>query len=57
MKKPDLTMSKPVLLCILDGWGYREDEADNAIARANTPNWDQMTATCLWDYWEPRAWM
>ncbi|WP_148301728.1 2,3-bisphosphoglycerate-independent phosphoglycerate mutase [Sneathiella glossodoripedis] len=39
-------MSKPVLLCILDGWGYREDEADNAIARANTPNWDQMTATC-----------
>ena len=30
---------RPVVLCILDGWGYREDPADNAIALAHTPNW------------------
>jgi len=33
-------MKKPVALIILDGWGYREDSADNAIAGANTPNFD-----------------
>lgn len=26
---------------ILDGWGYREDSEDNAIAAANTPHWDE----------------
>ncbi len=31
---------RPVLLLILDGWGYREDAENNAIAQANTPNWD-----------------
>ncbi len=35
---------RPVLLCILDGWGEGEDGADNAIMRGNTPNWDQMVA-------------
>lgn len=34
------------MLCILDGWGYREDEADNAIARARTPVYDRLTAEC-----------
>ncbi|SDE81389.1 2,3-bisphosphoglycerate-independent phosphoglycerate mutase [Rhodospira trueperi] len=33
---------RPVVLCILDGWGHREDTADNAIALANTPNWDRL---------------
>ena len=28
----------PVVLVILDGWGYREDTRANAIAAANTPN-------------------
>lgn len=28
----------PVVLVILDGWGYREDARANAIAAANTPN-------------------
>ncbi|GLQ07876.1 2,3-bisphosphoglycerate-independent phosphoglycerate mutase [Sneathiella chinensis] len=36
---------RPVLLCILDGWGHRTDAADNAILRGNTPNWDRMVAT------------
>lgn len=30
----------PVLLIILDGFGYREDTDFNAIAAANKPNWD-----------------
>ncbi len=33
---------RPVVLCILDGWGLRSDPADNAIALAPTPNWDRM---------------
>lgn len=32
----------PVVLCILDGWGYRPEKADNAIALASTPNWDRL---------------
>ncbi|MBI3446957.1 MAG: 2,3-bisphosphoglycerate-independent phosphoglycerate mutase [Magnetospirillum sp.] len=35
---------RPVVLCILDGWGWREDRADNAIALADTPNWDRFLA-------------
>lgn len=35
-------LPRPVLLCILDGWGHREDSKDNAIALANTPNWDRF---------------
>jgi 2,3-bisphosphoglycerate-independent phosphoglycerate mutase len=37
-------MSKAVVLCILDGWGYRENGSDNAIARAKTPHWDDLMA-------------
>lgn len=33
---------KPVALIILDGWGYREQTAANAIAAAHTPNWDKL---------------
>jgi 2,3-bisphosphoglycerate-independent phosphoglycerate mutase len=36
----------PVLLLILDGWGWREDPADNAIAAAVTPHWDALLADC-----------
>jgi 2,3-bisphosphoglycerate-independent phosphoglycerate mutase len=32
----------PVLLVILDGWGYREESGDNAIANADTPVWDRL---------------
>jgi 2,3-bisphosphoglycerate-independent phosphoglycerate mutase len=42
---------KPVVLCILDGWGYREDSKDNAIKLANTPNYSR-----LWDS-ASRAWL
>src|ERR1700744_1009884 len=33
----DFKRPRPVVLCILDGWGFREDAADNAITRANAP--------------------
>ena len=32
----------PVVLVILDGWGYRENERDNAIALAKTPVMDSL---------------
>lgn len=36
------TPISPVVLVILDGWGYREDAKDNAIALANTPVMDSL---------------
>lgn len=33
---------KPFVLMVLDGWGYREDRADNAIAQAKKPHWDAL---------------
>src|SRR5512143_2033948 len=32
----------PVLLLILDGFGYREDSDFNAVAHARKPNWDRL---------------
>ncbi len=37
---------RPVVLCILDGWGHRAETANNAIAGAETPVWDRLTSTC-----------
>jgi 2,3-bisphosphoglycerate-independent phosphoglycerate mutase len=37
---------KPVLLLILDGWGHRDETADNAIALANVPHWRRLLAEC-----------
>lgn len=34
----------PVILLIIDGFGYREEIADNAIAQARKPNWDKLWA-------------
>ncbi len=42
---------RPVVLCILDGWGYRAEIKDNAIAQANTPVYDALWQTA------PRAWL
>ena len=34
---------KPVMLLILDGWGYRNEiTSDNAIENGNTPNWHRL---------------
>lgn len=37
-------MSKPVVLCILDGWGLREAREANAVALAKTPCFDALMA-------------
>jgi 2,3-bisphosphoglycerate-independent phosphoglycerate mutase len=37
---------KPVVLCILDGWGLRAETANNAVALADTPVYDNLLATC-----------
>lgn len=34
----------PVILLILDGYGHREETADNAVALARKPNWDRLRA-------------
>lgn len=35
---------QPVMLVILDGFGHREEVADNAVAQANTPHFDRLWA-------------
>ena len=37
---------KPVVLCILDGWGIGPDPAVSAPAQAATPTFDRIMATC-----------
>ena len=37
---------KPIVLVILDGYGYREDQQDNAIAAAHKPVMDNLIKTC-----------
>jgi 2,3-bisphosphoglycerate-independent phosphoglycerate mutase len=37
---------RPVVLCVLDGWGHRLDPKDNAILDARTPNYDRLIAGC-----------
>ncbi|MBS1302390.1 2,3-bisphosphoglycerate-independent phosphoglycerate mutase [Loktanella sp. SALINAS62] len=38
------TTPKPVVLCILDGWGDRDARDGNAPALAQTPNFDRIAA-------------
>lgn len=33
---------RPVMLCILDGWGHNDSTTDNAIALGRTPHWDHL---------------
>ena len=39
-----MSAKKPLALVILDGWGYREDDRDNAVAHAKTPVIDGLMA-------------
>lgn len=36
--------SRPVMLMILDGWGWREEEENNAVRLAHTPHFDRLWA-------------
>src|SRR3954470_1494272 len=35
---------RPVMLVVLDGWGWREEIADNAVRQANTPTFNRLWA-------------
>jgi 2,3-bisphosphoglycerate-independent phosphoglycerate mutase len=35
---------RPVMLIVLDGWGWREQMADNAVRLAKTPNFNRLWA-------------
>ena len=37
-----MTTPKPVVLCILDGWGLSADTTANAVALGQTPNFDRI---------------
>ncbi|MEZ5855739.1 MAG: 2,3-bisphosphoglycerate-independent phosphoglycerate mutase [Hyphomicrobiaceae bacterium] len=36
--------TRPVMLVVLDGWGWREEQADNAVRLAKTPTFDRLWA-------------
>src|SRR3546814_1614523 len=40
------TRPRPVVLCVLDGWGEREERDGNAVVLARTPVWNRMKAAC-----------
>ncbi|MDB5414287.1 MAG: hypothetical protein JWR10_2622 [Rubritepida sp.] len=46
-----MPIPRPAMLVILDGWGWREEVADNAVRQAKTPNFDRLWASC------PRAFL
>ncbi|MGA9865976.1 MAG: 2,3-bisphosphoglycerate-independent phosphoglycerate mutase [Acetobacteraceae bacterium] len=37
---------RPVMLIVLDGFGWREQTEDNAVRLAHKPNFDRLWATC-----------
>src|ERR1700683_3815859 len=37
-----MSRPKPLVLIILDGWGYRAENKANAIGLANKPNYDRL---------------
>ena len=41
-----MTAPKPVVLCILDGWGIGKIPKYSAPANANVPNFNRLWATC-----------
>jgi 2,3-bisphosphoglycerate-independent phosphoglycerate mutase len=44
--RPTPPRFKPVVLCILDGWGYRAERENNAVAQAHLPVWTRLMAEC-----------
>jgi 2,3-bisphosphoglycerate-independent phosphoglycerate mutase len=36
---------RPVMLVVLDGWGWREEVPDNAVRQARTPSFDRLWAS------------
>ena len=46
-------MTRPVMLTILDGFGWREETADNAVALANKPVFDRLWRDCPHAFLKP----
>jgi 2,3-bisphosphoglycerate-independent phosphoglycerate mutase len=42
----DIQKRRPVMLVILDGWGCREEQADNAVRLARTPSFTKLWSSC-----------
>jgi len=42
-----MTTPKPVVLCILDGWGLRAETTGNAVALSKTPTYDRIMSDGL----------
>jgi 2,3-bisphosphoglycerate-independent phosphoglycerate mutase len=40
--RPKTPHPRPVVLCVLDGWGERTECADNAICQATAPTWGRF---------------
>src|SRR6266446_10081099 len=40
----EMQKRRPVMLAVLDGWGWREETADNAVRQARTPAFDRLWA-------------
>ena len=38
--------TRPVMLVIFDGFGWREESADNAVRLAKTPTFSRLWKTC-----------
>ncbi|HTH96531.1 MAG TPA: 2,3-bisphosphoglycerate-independent phosphoglycerate mutase [Stellaceae bacterium] len=45
-KPPSPVVPRPVVLCILDGWGYMPEGKSNSIKMAATPNWNRLMTEC-----------
>jgi len=45
-------VKKPLMLIILDGWGYREAIEGNAVLAAKTPNLDHLMEEYPWCFLE-----
>ena len=43
-------MKKPIVLCIMDGFGHNPSDYGNAIVAANTPRLDKLMAECPMTY-------
>lgn len=39
---------RPIVLCVLDGWGCSDNTYGNAIAAASLPNWHRLLETYPW---------
>src|SRR6185437_14526460 len=42
MRFQPMQKRRPVMLVVLDGWGLREERADNAVRQAKTPTFNRL---------------